>query len=225
MSVYLACLAIGSGTPLFIRKKSSATSGNSEDENSAKSLPYPILAALNGVAVYGEQHNSTLVSADCGGHKLIWREYHKSVRFLLWIQRQNDDEEEEREEDEGYWHHLMDMAFQASVFIVGIEDLLDVDKNQERLRRDLRSCFPLVDRLLELSIGICSNGYESLTFNDVSGYSDVAVFPEAPEIHSSLESFVESVDSTYGMNKSNQGSMALTEGFSEVFLRFSTKLN
>ena len=48
-------------------------------------IPFPLLASLNGVALFGESHDVALLStdvadADC---RVIWRDYHASVRLVL----------------------------------------------------------------------------------------------------------------------------------------------
>ena len=52
---------------------------------SLSQIPFPLLASLNGVALFGESHDVTLLStditdADC---RVIWRDYHASVRLVL----------------------------------------------------------------------------------------------------------------------------------------------
>ena len=53
--------------------------------SSLSQIPFPLLASLNGVALFGESHDVTLLStditdADC---RVIWRDYHASVRLVL----------------------------------------------------------------------------------------------------------------------------------------------
>ena len=48
-------------------------------------LPYALVASLNGVAMFGQAHDVSLVSAvakeqDC---RILWRDYHNSIRLIL----------------------------------------------------------------------------------------------------------------------------------------------
>ena len=51
MSAYLLCLSINGGIPLFTRKN-----------GDLKSIPFPLLASLNGVSMFGQSHDVTLLS-------------------------------------------------------------------------------------------------------------------------------------------------------------------
>ena len=70
MSAYLLCLSISGGIPLFTRKN-----------GDLKSIPFPLLASLNGVAMFGQSHDVTLLSTMTRECRLLWRDYHN--RFIL----------------------------------------------------------------------------------------------------------------------------------------------
>ena len=65
MSAYLLCLSISGGIPLFTRKN-----------GDLKSIPFPLLASLNGVAMFGQSHDVTLLSTMTRECRLLWRDYH-----------------------------------------------------------------------------------------------------------------------------------------------------
>ena len=90
-------------------------------------------------------------------------------------------------------HRLLDNLFQAMVLIVGLDDLV-TQRNLERTKRDLRAAYGLIDRLLET----VQPSDSMATFGDLMGAVDCVVFPEANNVLSYLENFVEIVDSTYG---------------------------
>ena len=90
-------------------------------------------------------------------------------------------------------HRLLDNLFQAMVLIVGLDDLV-TQRNLERTKRDLRAAYGLIDRLLET----VQPSDSMATFGDLMGAVDCVVFPEANNVLSYLENFVETVDSTYG---------------------------
>ena len=79
------------------------------------------------------------------------------------------------------------------VLIVGLDDLV-TQRNLERTKRDLRAAYGLIDRLLET----VQPSDSMATFGDLMGAVDCVVFPEANNVLSFLENFVETVDSTYG---------------------------
>ena len=70
MSAYLLCLSISGGIPLFTRKN-----------GDLKSIPFPLLASLNGVAMFGQSHDVTLLSTMTRECRLLWRDYHN--RYIL----------------------------------------------------------------------------------------------------------------------------------------------
>ena len=78
-------------------------------------------------------------------------------------------------------------------FTVGLDDLV-TQRNLERTKRDLRAAYGLIDRLLET----VQPSENFATFGDLVGGVDCVVFPEANNVQSFLENFVEAVDSTYG---------------------------
>ena len=80
MSAYLLCLSINGGIPLFTRKNGDLKVTTNDttvlfdsecvdrvikqclfDFNSLQSIPFPLLASLNGVAMFGASHDVTLL--------------------------------------------------------------------------------------------------------------------------------------------------------------------
>ena len=74
MSAYLLCLSINGGIPLFTRKN-----------GDLKSIPFPLLASLNGVAMFGQSHDVTLLSTMTRECRVLWRDYHNSVRLIVVV--------------------------------------------------------------------------------------------------------------------------------------------
>ena len=74
MSAYLLCLSINGGIPLFTRKN-----------GDLKSIPFPLLASLNGVAMFGQSHDVTLLSTMTRECRILWRDYHNSVRLIVVV--------------------------------------------------------------------------------------------------------------------------------------------
>jgi len=174
MSAYLLCLSINGGIPLYTRKN-----------GDLKSIPFPLLASLNGVAMFGASHDVTLLSTVTRECRLLWRDYHNSVRLIIVVPLDTV--------SDFHIHRLLDNIFQAMVLMVGLDDLLAL-RNIDRVKRELRAAYGLIDCLLN---GLQPSEKTAL-FGDLVGAVDVLVSPESGPTAAFLEAFTESVDSTYG---------------------------
>ena len=49
-------------------------------------LPYPMLGSLNGVAMFAQSHDVTLITTITKNCKLLWRDYHNRLGnfWTLW---------------------------------------------------------------------------------------------------------------------------------------------
>ena len=135
--------------------------------------------------MFAQSHDVTLLSTSTKDCKLLWRDYHNSIRLMVALPYDTL--------SEVHVHRLLDNVFQAMVLVVGLDDLV-TQRNIERTKRDLRSSFALIDRFLE-SVAPTEN---LNTFGDLLGSADCVIFPEANTVQNFLDNFVESVDSTYG---------------------------
>ncbi|XP_078582689.1 protein fuzzy homolog isoform X1 [Branchiostoma floridae x Branchiostoma japonicum] len=168
MAAYLFCLTTGGGVPLFTRSKPDL-----------KPLPYPVIGSLNGVHMFGANHDANLVSTTTEHTKLVWRVYHDSITLIvISVDQRASDSQLQR---------FLDNVFNSMVLLLGLDELITI-KNVERLKRDLRSCYRLIDCLME-----CSEMY-----GDVTGCVDVIVCQEQLILQDYLDSFVNSADSTFG---------------------------
>ena len=174
MSAYLLCLSISGGIPLFTRKN-----------GDLKSIPFPLLASLNGVAMFGQSHDITLLSTMTRECRLLWRDYHNSIRLIIVVPLDSV--------TDFHIHRLLDNIFQCLVLLVGLDDLIAL-RNIDRIKRELRASFSLIDCLLN---GLHPSEKTPL-FCDLIGAVDVLVSSEAGSFTSILDSFTEGVDSTYG---------------------------
>ena len=174
MSAYLLCLSLNGGIPLFTRKN-----------GDLKSIPFTLLATLNGVSTFGQSHDVTLLSTMTRECRLLWRDYHNSVRLIVVVPLDSV--------SDFHIHRLLDNIFQAMVLLVGLDDLIAL-RNIERVKRELRAAYGVIDCLLN---GLQPSEKTPL-FGDLIGAADVIVCPESGSIASYLENFTESVDSTYG---------------------------
>jgi len=121
MSAYLLCLSISGGIPLFTRKN-----------GDLKSIPFPLLASLNGVAMFGQSHDCTLLSTVTRECRLVWRDYHNSVRLIVAVPLDSV--------SEFHIHRLLDNIFQCLVLVTGLDDLIAL-RNIDRVKRELRAAY------------------------------------------------------------------------------------
>nr|SVE73598.1 EOG090X07E6 [Daphnia atkinsoni] len=89
--------------------------------------------------------------------------------------------------------HILDLVSQTMVFYLGLEELVNV-KNIERLKKDLKVCYPSIDTILD---GL--NPKEDLEeFCDLTGYTDVLSCTERSTFEGILNCFAESVGTVFG---------------------------
>lgn len=74
-----------------------------------------------------------------GGGKVVWRVFQDSVMLIAVSNNKEDDIRLQR---------LLEDAWSCMVLVLGQDELANI-RNVERLKRDLRSCFTLIDQLLE----------------------------------------------------------------------------
>ncbi|XP_068785404.1 protein fuzzy homolog isoform X2 [Struthio camelus] len=126
----LLCLAASSGVPLFCRSRGGPA---------RQQLPFSLIGSLNGVHMFGANLAVGLRGASAEGARVAWRGYHDSVTLIALSS--------EPGASEAALGRLLDAVFSAMVLVLGLEELVPV-RNVERLKRDLRGCFGLIDRLL-----------------------------------------------------------------------------
>ena len=174
MSAYLLCLSISGGIPLFTRKN-----------GDLKSIPFPLLASLNGVAMFGQSHDITLLSTVTKECRILWRDYHNTIRLIIVVPYDSV--------TDFHIHRLLDNIFQCLVLLVGLDDLIAL-RNIDRIKRELRAAYNVIDYLLN---GLQPSEKTPL-FCDLVGAVDVMVCTESNSLSGYLENFTERVDSTYG---------------------------
>uniref|UniRef100_T1JJ89 Protein fuzzy homolog n=1 Tax=Strigamia maritima TaxID=126957 RepID=T1JJ89_STRMM len=171
MAAYLVCLTAAGGVPLFSRKI-----------GDLKTLPFPVIGSLNGVHMFAKSKTVTLLSTATKDAQVVWKVFHDSIMLIFITTQQEDDK---------YGIHLLQSVFDAMVLLVGLDDLTRI-KNVERLKKDLRCCFKLVDTLL----------YQSEAEHGLVGQMTLSVdcllTPNHQVLQNHLEYFVESLGTMYG---------------------------
>ncbi|CAL4170669.1 unnamed protein product, partial [Meganyctiphanes norvegica] len=145
---------------------------------------YALVGSLNGVHVFGESHGVTLCSTRTQNATITWKTYQDSVRLVLIR-----GSECVGDSSDGI---LLDLVFSSLVLLLGL-DTLTTATNIERLKRDIRPSFPLLDELLARAIG-CD---DHPGFSHLTGCAECLVAPEHNGLQVDVEKFAEGGDSTY----------------------------
>ncbi|XP_034039939.1 protein fuzzy homolog [Thalassophryne amazonica] len=175
-STQLICLTASSGVPLLTR-------------GASKQLPFSVIGSLNGVHMFGGGQGVTLSSCQtaCGG-RVLWRVFHDSV-VLIAVRRDQQAGGAGSQEEEVCLQRLLENVWNCMVLILGRDELVNV-KNVERLKRDLRSCFGLIDQLLEeRQDGVLGN---------LTHCVDSLLPPSTVLLQEALEGFARAADSEFG---------------------------
>ncbi|CAG9865513.1 unnamed protein product [Phyllotreta striolata] len=172
MCTYIICGTSGGGLPLFSRKK-----GNSE------TLPFSIVGSLNGIHMFGKPLGIEILETLTDDYAVCWREFEDSI-ILIGVASGCSVE---------VLNQLLEEIFNTIVLVVGIKEL-KTQRNIERLKRELRLCLPVIDRLLDsLDSGDANNQHAS----DIVGFVETTMCQENHLIQTVLDSFSESVDSSF----------------------------
>uniref|UniRef100_A0A0V0GCA6 Uncharacterized protein n=1 Tax=Triatoma dimidiata TaxID=72491 RepID=A0A0V0GCA6_TRIDM len=191
MGANIICVTSSGGLPLFNRSK-----GNIEQ------LPFPIVGSLNGVHMFGKSHGLHIESAETKNMTVVWKEYEASV-ILMAVAYLNGQK---------ILTDILDAIFGSMILIVGIEEIKDI-KNVERLKRELRACYPIIDKILEcLDFGDRNSGGNT----NILGLSETILCKENGTLMTCLESYVESVGSLFGCITIENCIAAATEGWWEL---------
>ncbi|XP_048377121.2 protein fuzzy homolog isoform X1 [Stegostoma tigrinum] len=127
-TVQLLCLATSSGVPLYCRSK-----------GESRQLPFSVIGSLNGVHMFGSNQDIFLTSTCTDNTRVCWRVFHDSITLIAMSS--------EEDASDLYLSHLLDNVFSAMVLVIGLDDLVNL-KNVERLKRELRACYKLIDSFL-----------------------------------------------------------------------------
>ncbi|XP_012738069.2 protein fuzzy homolog [Fundulus heteroclitus] len=171
-STQLLCLTASSGVPLFTR-------------GASKQLPFSVIGSLNGVHMFGGGHGVLLSCCETeGGGKVAWRVFGDSVMLIAVSGGGSGGGEEEVR-----LQRLLENAWNCMVLVLGQDELVS-PRNVERLKRDLRSCFCLIDQLLdERPQGLLG----SLTH-----CADSLLPPDPAPLQEAVDGFARAADSEFG---------------------------
>ncbi|XP_041497716.1 protein fuzzy homolog isoform X1 [Microtus oregoni] len=170
-TVHLLCLAASSGVPLFCR-----SSGGGAP--SRQQLPFSIIGSLNGVHMFGQNLDVQLNSARTEGTTVVWKSFHDSITLILLSSEEGTSELR--------LERTLHMVFGAMVLIVGLEELTNI-RNVERLKKELRASYCLIDSFL-------GNGE---LIGDLTQCVDCAIPPEGSLMQETLLGFAEATGTAF----------------------------
>lgn len=174
-SVQLLCLTASSGVPLFSR-------------GSTKQLPFSIIGSLNGVHMFGTGHNTTLSCCETEqGGRVLWRVFHDSLMLICVSRNANV--------SELHLRRLLENTWNCMVLVLGLDELANV-RNVERLKRELRSCYRLIDMLLERRVD--DRDRDPGLMGDLTHCTDCILLPHPDLLQETLESFTRAAESEFG---------------------------
>nr|XP_033506044.1 protein fuzzy homolog [Epinephelus lanceolatus] len=176
-STQLLCLTASSGVPLFTR-------------GASKQLPFSVIGSLNGVHMFGGGQGVVLSCCETeGGGKVVWRVFQDSVMLIAVSGGAQGGAGSSSKEEEVCLQRLLENVWSCMVLVLGQDELTSV-RNVERLKRDLRSCFSLIDQLLEeKQEGILGN---------LTHCAD-SLLPLSPTlVQEAVDGFAQAADSEFG---------------------------
>ncbi|KAL2097782.1 hypothetical protein ACEWY4_006989 [Coilia grayii] len=170
--VQLLCLTASSGVPLFTR-------------GSSKQLPFSVIGSLNGVHMFGGGQGVQLSCCETDrGDRVVWRVFRESV-MLIAVSSSGDHTVTELQ-----LCRLLENTWNCMVLVLGQEELSNV-RNVERLKRDLRSCYRLIDRLLD-------RGEDESVMGDLTHCADCLLPQNTSLLQEALDAFTQASESEFG---------------------------
>ncbi|XP_065186785.1 protein fuzzy homolog isoform X2 [Sycon ciliatum] len=164
---YLAVLRSDTGVPLFSRTKGELSQ-----------LPFPLIGTLNGVHSFASQHATTLASALSEDAKIVWKSYHDKVTLILVAGEEGS--------TDIHFKNMLDYMYNGLVSIIGLDTLVEV-RSTERLKRETRLSFGLIDTLL----------FGTDLLGPLTHSVDVIATTETPILESLLNAFSEAAETQF----------------------------
>ncbi|KAG5308851.1 FUZZY protein, partial [Acromyrmex charruanus] len=187
MSAHVMCLTSSGGIPLFSRQKG--------DSNT---MTFSKIASLNGVHMFLKSQDITLLSTDLPDVTVAWKEFERCIILIAIASGVT----------KYVLDKFLDATFGAMILFTGIDEIKNT-KNIERLKKDMRLCSPIIDRLMDcLDIGD-----KISTKTDMINMTECIISSESHLLQTCLEGFMECLDSMYGCVLVHGCVAAATEGW------------
>ncbi|XP_061587129.1 protein fuzzy homolog [Cololabis saira] len=179
-STQLLCLTASSGVPLFTR-------------GGSRQLPFSVIGSLNGVHMFGGGQGAVLSCCETeGGGTVVWRVFQDSVMLIAvsaCARREPCSSSSSSREVQTRLTRLLENVWNCMVLVLGQDELANV-RNVERLKKDLRSCFRLIDELLE-------EQHEGILGN-LTHCADSLLPPNPSLLQEAVDGFAQAADSEFG---------------------------
>ncbi|KAF5917183.1 hypothetical protein HPG69_014116 [Diceros bicornis minor] len=216
-TVHLLCLAASSGVPLFCRSSRGGaparqqvgpwTPGSLEQKGARRldrglqgttgwgrastleeeegiggfclmsptfpQLPFSVIGSLNGVHMFGQNLEVQLSSARTEDTTVVWKSFHDSITLIVLSS------------EEGTSELRLERLLQM-VLLVGLEELTNI-RNVERLKKELRASYHLIDSFLG----------DSELIGDLTQCVDCVVPPEGSLLQEALSGFAEATGTAF----------------------------
>ncbi|CAK6437346.1 unnamed protein product [Pipistrellus nathusii] len=170
-TVHLLCLAASSGVPLFCRSSRGGAPARQQ-------LPFSVIGSLNGVHMFGQNLEVQLSSARTEDTTVVWKSFHDSITLIVLSSEEGTSELR--------LERLLQMVFGAMVLLVGLEELTNIS-NVERLKKELRACYRLIDSFLG----------DSELIGDLTQCVDCVVPPEGALFQEALSGIAEAAGTAF----------------------------
>ncbi|XP_077115871.1 protein fuzzy homolog [Ranitomeya variabilis] len=180
-SVFLLCLTASSGVPLYSRSK-----------GSSRQLTFSVIGSLNGVHMFANNQDVLLTSTCTENSRVVWRTFHDSINLIVMSC--------ENTASDMSLNKLLENVFSAMVLVIGLDDLVNV-KNVERLKKDLRACYKLIDSFLT----------ESEKMADLTQCVDCVIAHDVAILQECLDGFTQAAESDFGCLMAGGKVVAATE--------------
>lgn len=141
-------------------------------------LPFSVIGSLNGVHMFGQNLEVQLSSARTEDTTVVWKSFHDSITLIVLSSEEGTSELR--------LERLLQMVFGAMVLLVGLEELTNI-RNIERLKKELRASYRLIDSFLG----------NSELIGDLTQCVDCVVPPEGSLLQEALSGFAEAVGTAF----------------------------
>ena len=106
-------------------------------------MTFSKVASLNGVHIYLKSQNIKIHDTEMPDAMVVWKDFAECVTLIAVASGTT----------KYILEKFIDAVFSTMILIVGLDEIKGL-RNIERLKRDLRVCNPIIDKLLEcLDIG------------------------------------------------------------------------
>lgn len=141
------------------------------------------MASLNGVHMFLKNQNTKLLTTDTPDSIVTWKEFYGSI-ILIAIASGTTQK---------VINTFLQSIFDTMVLTVGINEVKN-PKSIERLKKDLRSCYPIIDKLLECLDVVDRTNSKT----DLIGMTDCIMSSENHLLQIGLEGYLDFLESSYG---------------------------